>query len=135
MIIYIGGTFDCFHSGHINLLKEAKKMGEVVVSVNTDAFAERYKRRPLMPLFERIKVLEACKYVDRVMVNTGNEDSRVAILNSGADVILHGDDWTGESLMKQLGVTPEWLEEHGIEMRYIPYTKGISTTEILNAKN
>ena len=130
--IYIGGTFDLFHSGHIELLKNARYQGyEVVVSLNTDEFAEQYKRKPIMPLNERMAVLLACRYVDYVIVNTGGKDSKPSILESGAKFILHGDDWTGVDLMKQMGFDQEWLDKHGIEMIYSGYTSGVSTTELL----
>lgn len=128
---YIGGTFDLFHRGHVNLLRGAKEMAdEVVVSLNTDEFAARYKRLPVMNLEDRIAVVASCRYVDEVVINTGGEDSKPAILEAKPDVILHGDDWTGESLMKQMCLTQEFLAENGICMDYLPYTKGISTSEL-----
>lgn len=131
MTVYIGGTFDLLHKGHIELFKRAKQFGKVVVSLNTDKFATRYKRKPIMDLGERFILVSACKYVDRVVVNWGDEDSKPAILRSGADIILHGDDWTGEKLMKQMSLTQEWLDKHKIRMEYLPYTKGISTSELI----
>lgn len=131
--IYIGGNFDCLHSGHINLLKYAHSIpyAHVIVSLNTDEFAEEYKRKPVMPLSERIAVLEACAYVDEVIINTGGKDSKPAILEAKANVILHGSDWQGDELMKQMGLTQEWLDEHEIQMIYADYTEGISTTFII----
>jgi len=131
--IYIGGNFDCLHSGHLNLLKYAKEIpySWVIVSLNTDEFATRYKRKPTMPLKERKAVLEACIYVDEVIINEGGEDSKPAILAAKADAILHGSDWQGEELMKQMGLTQEWLDEHRISMIYTDYTEGISTTELI----
>ncbi len=129
-IIYLGGTFDLLHSGHIALFKKAKRLGTVVVSLNTDEFCERYKRKPIMPLKERKAVIQACKYMDKVIVNTGCEDSKPAILRAKATHILHGDDWTGESYRKQLSVTSDWLRAHNIKIIYRPYTKGISTTQL-----
>jgi len=130
--IYLGGTFDCLHTGHLNLFKAARtKAWEVVVGVNTDAFASRYKRRPIVPFEDRIAVLSHCRLVDHVFVNIGDEDSRRAIIGSEADCIGHGDDWTGPALMKQMGFDEVWLRVHNISMVYLPYTKGISSTDIL----
>lgn len=129
---YIGGTFDLLHPGHINLFRAAKEIAEtVIVSLNRDEFASRYKRPPVMNLEERIVMVGSCRYVDEVVINEGDEDSKVAIAKCRPDVILHGDDWTGESLMKQMSLTPEFLSEYGITMDYLPYTKGVSSTEIL----
>ena len=131
--IYLGGTFDCLHKGHINLFKRAKQMADyLIVSLNTDEFNIKYKnKKPIMTLEERMIVVEACRYVDEVVVNTGGADSKPAILKSNPDMIGHGGDWVGDSLMKQMGLTKKFLEKNKIKMVTVcPYTKGISTTEI-----
>lgn len=130
--IYVSGTFDLLHSGHIELFKYAKTLGTVIVSLNTDEFATAYKRKPTMPLTQRIVVIGTNKYVDEVVINTGDKDSKPAILKAQATHILHGDDWMGDSLMEQMGLTEEWLKEHDIKLIYKPYTQGISTTKLLN---
>lgn len=133
-IAYCGGTFDLLHPGHINLLRRAKQEFDiVVVSLNTDEFTSSYKRRhrkPMMPLLDRMVMASACRYVDQVIVNTGGPDSKPAILQSGAKFIVHGSDWTGTKLMKQMGLTKQWLAEQGITMVYYPYTHGVSTTHL-----
>jgi cytidyltransferase-like protein len=131
MRVYVGGTFDCCHPGHIRFLQHAALLGDVIVSLNTDEFAERYKRKPLFTLGERAVMMSALRVVKQVIVNTGCEDSKPAILASGAKIIAHGDDWVGEDYMRQLGVTQDWLDDHGIVIRYVPYTQGISTTSLL----
>lgn len=132
---YIGGTFDCLHSGHINLFRNVRNSdfeGEVIVAVNRDEFAERYKRKPIIPLHERIAVLRAIKHIDTVVVNEGDEDSSITIKKIKPNYIVHGDDWTGESLMKQMGLTEEFLKKYNIKFKYFPYTEGISTSTIVN---
>jgi glycerol-3-phosphate cytidylyltransferase len=130
--IYVGGTFDLFHPGHVNLLRRAKEHADiVVVALNTDEFNEQYKgKRPVMTLAERRAVLEACRYVDVVDVNTGGADSAPTILRHRPDFILHGDDWTGESFLRQLGLTQQFLDENGIALVYVPYTKGVSSSDL-----
>lgn len=129
---YVSGTFDCLHRGHLTLLARVREVAvETVVSVNTDEFTTRYKRKPLMSLADRIAVLEACRYVDQVVVNVGDEDSKIAIVAANVDCIVHGDDWTGESLLTQMGLDPIWLASAGIDMVVLPYTQGVSTTLIL----
>lgn len=120
------------HPGHVALLKRAKEeYGYVVVSLNSDEFATKYKRKPLMTMLERMNIMSACKYVDEVIMNVGGEDSTPAILTSQAKVIVHGDDWQGEPLMQQMGLTQEFLDKHGIQMVYYKYTPGISTSDLL----
>lgn len=131
--LYIGGTFDLLHPGHLALFKKCKELGTVIVSLNTDEFVTRYKRKPIISFEHRMEMLLGCKYVDEVVVNTGCEDSKPSILASGATHIVHGDDWTGEALMKQLTVTQEWLDQNKIQMLYLPYTQGISTSDIIKS--
>jgi glycerol-3-phosphate cytidylyltransferase-like family protein len=104
------------------------------VALNTDEFAARYKRPTVLTLGERMESLRACKWVDDVIVNVGDEDSGVTIdliKDKKISYIAHGDDWTGPKLMDQLGISHSWLDERGIKMLYIPYTAGISTSEII----
>lgn len=120
----------------MRLLRECRHVagpaGRVVVALNTDEFVERYKgRRPVMDIEERYLMLRSCRFVDQVILNSGDEDAKPAILQSGCDTILHGDDWTGDAYLKQLGVTEEWLEKHEVLIEYPTYTPGISTTEVI----
>jgi len=137
--VYVGGTFDLFHSGHINFLSKCAEYGKVIVALNTDQFAARYKRRPILSLAERYDALDACRFVDKVVVNIGNEDSWVTIDAMPRDCkikfIAHGDDWTGDSLLNQLNISQHWLDIKDISMLYIPYTAGISTSDIIGRIN
>jgi len=130
MRIYVGGTFDLFHGGHVRLLKRASRLGEVWVSLNTDEFATQYKRKPILSLNERLEVVSACEFVSQVVVNEGGADSKPAILKVDPDYIVHGDDWVGDSFLEQLGVTNDWLHMQGIGLVFLPYTDGISSGEI-----
>jgi glycerol-3-phosphate cytidylyltransferase len=131
---YLGGTFDCLHRGHLALFAATRRVArELVVSVNTDEFAARYKRRPLMPLADRLAVLGSCKLVDRVVVNVGDEDSSVAIEIARPDCVVHGSDWQGDALLEQMGLTREWLQTRAIDVVILPYTPWTSTTQLLEA--
>ncbi len=129
--IYVGGTFDCFHSGHVNLLRRAKGLADfVIVALNSDAFAASYKGKTVMTELERFDVVRACRYVDLCFVMESHAMQRHYMELLRPDFILHGDDWKGGSLVRQLGVTEAFMDEHGIALEYVPYTTGISTTEI-----
>jgi len=133
IVLYTGGTFDIPHYGHYEFLKKCKKIADkVVVSLNRDEFVEKYKgKRPIMSLHEREKTLMHCKYVDGVIVNTGDEDSKPSILELMPDLIAVGSDWACKDYYKQMNFTERWLDYHGITLLYIPYGEsGISTTEI-----
>ena len=129
--VYTGGTFDLFHAGHVRFLRRCAAIGHVTVSVNTDEFVLRYKGKlPVIKLEDRIAVLEACRWVSRVVVNEGDENSKVAIEKVAPNVIAVGSDWETKNYCRQMGFTPEWLEIHGITVEYLPYTNGISSTLI-----
>ena len=134
-VIYTGGTFDLFHSGHVNLLKRCKELsgdwGSVVVSLNTDEFIQQYKgKSPICSTEERMSVLESCRYVDQVVLNVGGADSKIAIEIVKTDYIVIGSDWAKKDYYSQMGFTQDWLDERGIGLVYVPYTKTISTTNI-----
>lgn len=130
-LVYTGGTFDLFHAGHVAFLRRCKDFGHVTVALNTDEFIQTYKGKPpVMTLQERWDVVAACKYVDRVMVNIDGADSKPAILESQADLIVIGSDWARRDYHKQMGFTQDWLDEYGIGLAYIPYTRDISSTII-----
>ena len=67
-IVLVTGGFDPIHSGHINYIKEAKKLGDIlVVGVNSDDWLTRKKGRPFMPLSERAEILRNIVGVDFVI--------------------------------------------------------------------
>ena len=128
------GSFDLFHAGHVNLLARCRilagKRGLVVVALNPDEFIEQYKGRPpVISYQDRYSVVSACRYVDRVIRGSG-ADSKPAIESVGPDIIAVGSDWETKDYNAQLGVTSEWLSQHGISITFLPYTSGISSTQI-----
>ena len=103
------------------------------MSLNTDEFVLRYKgRSPTMSLEDRAVMLQSCRYVDKVIVNFGCEDSKPAIRRIHPDVIVAAG-WGTNDLMRQMSLTVDWLEEMGIRIVQFPYTDGVSTTEIRSA--
>lgn len=133
--VYTGGTFDLFHAGHVNFLKRCHEIagiaGQVIVSLNTDSFIKEYKTKP--PICndqERYDVVSACKYVNQVIWNSGGTDSKPAILSVQPDIIAIGSDWALKDYYKQMNFEQSWLDELNISLIYIPYTHGISSTDI-----
>lgn len=134
-IVYSGGTFDLIHSGHIRFLRACRRIagdeGQVVLALNTDEFVEAYKgKAPVMTFDERKTVLLACKYVDDVVPNLSGADSKPTILNVEPEFIVIGDDWAKKDYYAQMQFTQDWLDEQGIQLVYVPYTQGISTTDL-----
>lgn len=120
-----------FHSGHVAFLRRCALVGSVTVSLNTDEFIHAYKGKPpVMSYSEREAVLLACRYVDAVVPNVGGDDSTLAIEAVQPDIIIVGSDWARRDYYKQMGFDQDWLDERNIGLAYIPYTQGISTTDL-----
>lgn len=129
--VYVIGVFDLFHSGHVELLRRAREMGdELIVAINGDDMVASYKRRPYMGEEDRLKVVKACRYVDDGFV-IRQYDNKEYIKKYGINKIVHGDDWEINSYMEQIRVTPEFLKENNCELAIIPYTEGISTSALI----
>lgn len=130
-VVYTGGTFDLPHKGHFRLLKRASEIGSVVVALNTDEFIQQYKGKPpILTYDERKEALLACRWVDEVIPNYGGTDSKISIEIAKPDYIIIGSDWARKDYYAQMSFDQSWLDERGIGLIYVPYTDGISTTEI-----
>lgn len=130
-MVYTGGTFDLFHSGHVNFLKRCSELGSVTVALNTDEFIEEYKgKAPVMSYGERQEVLLGCKYVSAVIPNFSGSDSRPAIEVVNPDIVAIGSDWARKDYYTQMAFDQNWLDDRGIALIYIPYTKNVSSTAI-----
>ncbi len=131
LTIYTGGTFDLYHAGHARFLARCAELGEVTVSLNTDEFIEEYKGKPpVISYADRAEVLLASRSVSRVVPNSGGSDSRWAIESVMPDIIAIGTDWARRDYYKQMGFDQDWLDDRGIALIYIPYTRGISSTAV-----
>jgi glycerol-3-phosphate cytidylyltransferase len=129
--VYTGGTFDLLHRGHVAFLKRCAELGSVTVSLNTDEFIAKYKgKAPVMSYEERSEVLRGCRWVDDVIPNYGGTDSCISIEIVKPDIIVVGSDWARRDYYAQMGFTQDWLDERGIALMYVPYTAGISSTDI-----
>lgn len=131
LTVYTGGTFDLIHSGHVNFLNRCADLGSVIVALNTDEFIAEYKGKPpIMTYEEREAVLMGLRSVFDVVPNVGGADSRISIDSVSPNIVAIGSDWARKDYYKQMMFTQDWLDERGIALLYIPYTQGISTTNI-----
>lgn len=126
---YTTGVYDMFHIGHLNLLKRAKeKCDYLIVGVSTDEVVKEYKHKtPVIPFSERIAIVEAIRYVDKV-VPQESMDKIAAWENLHFDVIFHGDDWKGSDMYNEI---EQKLKAVGCDMCFLPHTAGVSSTDIL----
>ena len=134
MIIgYTTGVFDLFHIGHLNILKRAKeKCDFLIVGVSTDELVMQYKNKtPVISFEERVQIVEAIKYVDKVVPQT-HRDKFAAWEEYKFDRMFVGDDWKGSPLFTEL---EEKFKPFGVEIVYFPYTEGTSSTMLKKALN
>ena len=125
--VYVDMVADLFHHGHVELLHRARELGdELIVGVHSDDTVASYKRRPVMTMEERVRVVEACRYVDEVVPGAPLKMSRAYIEQHQIDLVVHGDDLSTENIELMYRVP----RDMGI-LRLIPYTPSISTSEIL----
>ncbi len=125
-IVYAAGVWDVFHIGHVNLLKAAKALGDVlIVGVSTDELVLNYKKRqPLMSYQERAAIVDACRYVDVVVPQeTLDKDEQLERLN--ADILVVGDDWWAEKVNGH-----HWMTRQGKKVFYFPYTTSQSSSRL-----
>lgn len=126
--VYVDVVGDLFHAGHVEFFKKAKANGDyLIVGIHGDEAVTHYKRRPILSLEERRIIIESCKYVDEVIVNSPIGISKEWIETHQIDLVIHGDDYQADRIMEQYKVPVEM----GI-FRTVPYTTGISTTEIID---
>lgn len=129
--VYVIGVFDLFHTGHVELLRRAKELGDkLIVAINSDEMVASYKRTPFLSEADRLAIVESTKYVDEAFI-INEYDNKEFIKKYKITKIVHGDDWEKGSYMEQIRVTPEFLKENNCELVLLPYTKGISTSELI----
>lgn len=129
--IYVIGVFDLFHTGHVELLRRSKELGDkLIVAINGDDMVSSYKRRPYLSEEDRLAVVKACRYVDDAFV-IKEYDNKEYLKQYNIDVIVHGDDWDADGYMEQIRVTTDFLNENNITLEFLPYTEGISTSELI----
>lgn len=131
-IVYVGMSADLVHPGHLNILKTAGEYGEVVVGLLTDKAVASYKRIPYMEYEQRKQVLENIKGVSRV-VPQETLDYVPNLREYKPAYAVHGDDWKEGVQRATRQRVIDTLAEWGGELVEVPYTKGISSTQLNKA--
>lgn len=95
MKVWVNGTFDVMHVGHIKLLEQASKLGTVRVGLDTDERIKSKKgpTRPVNTLEDRIEFMKSIRYVDSVVSFGSNKELEDRIKEWDADVMVIGDDY------------------------------------------
>jgi len=130
--VYVGMSADLLHPGHINILKKASELGEVVVGVLTDKAIASYKRLPFMTYEQRKEVVENIKGVNKVVPQeTLDYTENLNLIKP--DIVVHGDDWKEGIQFKTRQKVIETLANWGGELVEFSYTEGISSTKLNNS--
>lgn len=130
--VYVGMSADLVHPGHMNLLKEASKLGDVTVGLLTDEAIASYKRLPFMTYEERKSVVEALKTVKNVIPqNTLDYVPNLEAMKP--DFVVHGDDWKDgvQKVTRQRVI--DCIAQWGGQLVEVPYTQGISSSRLNGA--
>lgn len=121
---YLSGTFDLFHIGHLNLLSRAKEQCDYLIVGVHDSGAWKGKET-FIPFEERKAIVEACKYVDKV-VDSCAEDSDAWNLWH-YDKLFVGDDYKDTPRFQRY---EEYFADKSVEIVYFPYTQSTNSTQI-----
>jgi rfaE bifunctional protein nucleotidyltransferase chain/domain len=127
-IVFTNGCFDIIHAGHVDYLEKAKSLGDfLVVGLNSDESVKRLKgpTRPVNPLEQRKKVLQALKPVDLVIVFEEDTPERL-IKEIKPDVLVKGGDWKIENI-----VGADFVMSYGGKVYTIDFVYDTSTTKII----
>lgn len=130
--IYVGMSADLIHPGHMNILREASKYGKVTVGLLTDKAIASYKRLPSLTYEQRKEVIESIKYVNKVIPQT-TLDYTDNLNKLKPNYVVHGDDWKYGVQKEVRQKVIEILSNWNGELIEIPYTKGISSTQLHNS--
>ena len=129
VIVFTNGCFDIIHSGHLDLLKEAKSYGDkLIVGLNSDKSVSKLKgpERPIIGQSERKKILSALKFVDEVIIF--NEENPLKLIKKlKPSILVKGADYTKEQV-----VGGAFVESYGGEIKLVKLTKGKSSSKIIN---
>lgn len=130
--VYVGMSADLVHPGHLNVIQHAAKLGEVTVGLLTDQAIASYKRLPYMSYEQRKTVVENLKGVARVVPQT-TLDYIPNLREFKPNYVVHGDDWREGVQRTVREAVIQALAEWGGELVEVPYTEGISSTQLNKA--
>ena len=130
--VFTNGCFDIIHPGHIHLLKESKKLGDIlIVGLNSDKSIKLIKGddRPIVNENDRVKILESIKYVDNILIF--EEETPINLIKLiTPDVLVKGGDYLKKDI-----VGSDFILENGGTVKTIPLIEGISTTSLIKGLN
>ncbi len=125
--VYVDVVCDLFHPGHVAFFRQARALGDrLIVGVVGDEAVATYKPRPIMSTAERVAMVEACRYVDRVIADAPLFCTRAHLDAIGAAFVVHGDDFPPDELA-------HWYKDviGTGRLKTVPYTRTVSSRQIV----
>ena len=127
--VYMCMSTDVIHSGHIAIIKKAAELGDLTIGVLSDEAVASYKRYPLMPLRERMVMIENIKGVSYV-VEQNTLSYKDNLLRYKPDIVVHGDNWKNDFQKEVRAEVLEILNSYGGRLIEFPYTHDEKLDEI-----
>ena len=124
--VWINGTFDVVHLGHIKMLKHGAELGDfLIVGIDSDRRVSELKgeTRPINKLVSRITLLESVRYVDRVLSFDSDEELETLIKTIRPEIMVIGEEYKTKRIIGK-----EFVKE----IVYFPFLDGFSSTNIIN---
>lgn len=128
MKVWVNGTFDVLHVGHVHLLEYASSLGILRVGIDTDKRVKELKGldRPFNNQQDRKKMLESLKFVNDVVLFDSREELIDSVKSYSPDIMVIGDDYKGETVFGS---------EYAKKLVFFKKMPEYSSTKILNYYN
>ena len=126
---------DVIHHGHINLFKKAKKYGNIIIGLMTDAGIKSYKKKsPYFTYKLRKKVLKEIKCIKKIIPLNGLEYAKTA-RKYQLDFFVHGDDWKKGPQSKERDILIKTMKKWNGRVLEFKYTANVSSSKIKKKLN
>ena len=119
--VYTCFCTDVIHEGHLNIIKEARKYGDVIVGVLSDEAMVRYNRFPVVSFEERVQMVTEIEGVRDVVIQKDIMYDQI-IKKLKPDYVIHGDNWKTGPMKAIRDNVISALKEYGGEIIDVPYT-------------
>ena len=129
-LVYVPMAVDILHPGHINIIKEAAKYGQVIVGLFSDKAIKSYKRVPYMNYEMRKIIIENVKGVDEVICQE-IKDYSPNLIKLKPKYMVHGTDWREGPLADVRQKAIDLMASWGGEVIEPEYTKGVSSSQLI----
>ncbi|XP_019078711.1 ethanolamine-phosphate cytidylyltransferase isoform X2 [Vitis vinifera] len=131
-VVYIDGAFDLFHAGHVEILKNARQLGDfLLVGIHTDQTVSEHRgaHYPIMHLHERSLSVLACRYVDEVIIGAPWDVTKDMITTFNISLVVHGTVAESNSFLNGARDPYEVPKSMGI-FHMLESPKDITTTSV-----